>query len=76
MSFQASHANSAPWLCFFRLLKKGPQTSVQLDKSLRSSHFSTKTIQQCVDSALPPHPTLGAGVAWFSGLGVLLTVGE
>lgn len=44
----------------FRSLKTGPQTPVQHDKSLRSSHFSTKTIQQCVDSALPPLPTFVA----------------
>lgn len=43
----------------FRSLKAGPQTQVENDKSLRSSHFSAKTILQCVDSALPPLPTFG-----------------
>lgn len=41
----------------FHSLKTGPRTPVQHDKSLRSSHFSAETIQQCVDSALPPLPT-------------------
>lgn len=52
----------------FRSLKAGPQTQVENDKSLRSSHFSAKTILQCVDSALPPLPTFGAG----AGLAVLV----
>lgn len=68
ISFQAFHANSAPRL-HFPLIKTGPQTPVQHDKSLWSSHFSTKTIQQCVDSALPPLPTFVVGVCLVLRLG-------
>lgn len=44
-------------------------------ESLRSSHFPTKTIQQCVNSAFPSIPVLGGQFTqcvWFS---LLLTVG-
>lgn len=62
----------------FRSLKAGPQTQVENDKSLRSSHFSAKTILQCVDSALPPLPTFGgrSGPQTFLCWDVLLTVGQ
>lgn len=51
----------------FRSLKTGPQTPVQHDKPLRSSHFSTKTIRQCVDSALPPLLTFCCGCGSQAG---------
>lgn len=72
-----SSAHRALWLlseyfmqmqlpCFiFHSLK----TSVQHGKSPWSSHFSTKTIQQLADSALPPLPTCAARVGLVLRLG-------
>lgn len=74
ISFQAFHAISAPRHNFPLIKNASPQTTVQHDKSLRSSHFSTKTIQQSVDSALPPLPMFVAAAACFWS--ILLTVGD
>lgn len=72
ISFQAFHAISAPRHNFPLIKNASPQTTVQHNKSLRSSHFSTKTIQQSVDSALPPLPMFVAACFWS----ILLTVGD
>lgn len=60
ISFQAFQL---PAIIFRSLKMRALRLTVQHDKSLRSSHFSTKTIQRSVDSALPPLPTLVAAAA-------------